>query len=48
MFVESQTNPEDMLISVLVEIEGILNAKLIGYESDIADCDPYPNSLLVD
>lgn len=45
----SQTNPEDMLISVLVEIEGIWNAKLIGYESsDITDCDPYPNSLLVD
>ncbi|XP_078801120.1 uncharacterized protein LOC111946770 [Oryzias latipes] len=47
--VGSQTLPEEVLHTVLVEIEGILNSKPIGYaSSDIADPDPVtPNLLLM-
>lgn len=45
----SQSVPEEVLITVLVEVEGILNSKPLGYvSSDIADIDPVtPNSLLM-
>lgn len=45
----SQSVPEEVLITVLVEVEGILNSRPLGYvSSDIADIDPVtPNSLLM-
>ena len=45
----SQSVTEEVLLTVLVEIEGILNSKPLGYvSSDIADVDPVtPNSLLL-
>ncbi|XP_073718037.1 uncharacterized protein [Misgurnus anguillicaudatus] len=45
----AQTVTEEVLRTVLIEIEGILNAKPIGYtSSDIADPDPVtPNILLM-
>lgn len=44
-----QTVTEEVLRTVLVEIEGILNSKPLGYvSSDVADPDPItPNSLLM-
>ncbi|KAJ8280810.1 hypothetical protein GJAV_G00059300 [Gymnothorax javanicus] len=47
--VGAQTVPEEVLRTVLVEIEGILNSKPLGYvSSDIADPDPVtPNTLLM-
>lgn len=37
-----------MLLTVLVEVEGMLNAKLLGYiSSDVADPDPIAPSLLL-
>ena len=44
-----QIVPEDVLTTVLVEVEGILNAKPLGYvSSDVADPDPItPNLLLM-
>lgn len=45
----SQSLSEDVLLTVLVEVEGILNAKPLGYaSSDITDLDPVtPNMLLM-
>jgi len=45
----SQSVPEEVLNTVLVEIEGILNSGPLGYvSSDRADIDPVaPNSLLM-
>ncbi|KAL0151615.1 hypothetical protein M9458_051478 [Cirrhinus mrigala] len=45
----NQPLPEDVLHTVLVEIEGILNSKPLGYvSSDVADVDPVtPNFLLM-
>lgn len=45
----SQSVPEEVLRTVLIEIEGILNSKPLGYvSSDISDPDPVtPNSLLM-
>lgn len=45
----AQTVTEEVLRTVLVEIEGILNSKPLGYvSSDVADADPVtPNSLLM-
>ncbi|KAL7849939.1 hypothetical protein SRHO_G00192880 [Serrasalmus rhombeus] len=47
--VGSQPVPEEVLLTVLLEVEAILNAKPLGYVSaDIADVDPVtPNSLLM-
>lgn len=45
----SQSVPEDVLQTVLIEVEGILNSKPLGYvSSDVADLDPItPNMLLM-
>ncbi len=45
----SQSVPEDVLQTVLIEVEGILNSKPLGYvSSDVADLDPVtPNMLLM-
>ncbi|XP_048030334.1 uncharacterized protein LOC125279307 [Megalobrama amblycephala] len=45
----AQTVTEEVLRTVLIEIEGILNSKPLGYvSSDVADPDPItPNSLLM-
>lgn len=45
----AQTVTEEVLRTVLIEIEGILNSKPLGYvSSDVADPDPVtPNSLLM-
>lgn len=45
----SQTVTEEVLQTVLIEVEGILNSKPLGYiSSDIADLDPItPNHLLM-
>ena len=45
----SQPVPEEVLLTVLLEVEAILNSKPLGYVSaDIADIDPVtPNSLLM-
>ncbi len=47
--VGSQSVSEDVLSTVLVEVEGILNSKPLGYVStDVADLDPItPNLLLM-
>lgn len=47
--VGAQALSEDVLLTVLVEVEGILNSKPLGYvSSDIADPDPVtPNMLLM-
>lgn len=47
--VGAQPVPEEVLLTVLVEVEAILNSKPLGYvSSDIADPDPVtPNSLLM-
>ncbi|XP_063766006.1 uncharacterized protein LOC134882305 [Eleginops maclovinus] len=47
--VGAQTVPEEVLRTVLVEIEGILNSKPLGYvSSDVSDPDPVtPNTLLM-
>ena len=47
--VGSQTLTEEVLRTVLIEVEGILNAKPLGYvSSDVADPDPVtPNYLLM-
>ncbi|KAE8300871.1 Pancreatic secretory granule membrane major glycoprotein GP2 [Larimichthys crocea] len=47
--VGSQSVSEDVLYTVLVEVEGILNSKSLGYVSaDVADLDPItPNMLLI-
>lgn len=45
----SQTVTEEVLLTVLIEVEGILNSKPLGYiSSDVADLDPItPNHLLM-
>ncbi|KAK0148669.1 hypothetical protein N1851_010999 [Merluccius polli] len=47
--VGAQSLPEEVLLTVLLEVEAILNSKPLGYVSaDIADIDPVtPNSLLM-
>lgn len=47
--VGQQSLHEDVLLTLLIEVEGILNAKPLGYvSSDIADPDPVtPNMLLM-
>lgn len=47
--VGSQSVPEEVLRTVLIEVEGILNSKPLGYvSSDVADIDPVtPNMLLM-
>ncbi|XP_057679968.1 uncharacterized protein LOC130908509 isoform X2 [Corythoichthys intestinalis] len=47
--VGSQSTTEDVLHTILVEVEGILNSKPLGYVSaDVADLDPItPNILLM-
>lgn len=43
-----QVVPESVLLTVLVEVEGMLNAKPLGYlSSDVADPDPITPSLLL-
>ncbi|XP_028296698.1 uncharacterized protein LOC114458488 [Gouania willdenowi] len=46
---QGQSVSEDLLHTVLIEVEGILNSKPLGYvSSDIADIDPItPNMLLM-
>ena len=46
---KDQVLPEEVLMTVLIEVEGILNSKPLGYAtSDIADPDPItPNLLLM-
>ncbi|TWW77718.1 hypothetical protein D4764_12G0011080 [Takifugu flavidus] len=45
---KEQTVPETVLQTVLVEVEGILNAKPLGYvSSDLADPDPITPSILL-
>lgn len=46
---KNQVLPEEVLMTVLIEVEGILNSKPLGYAtSDIADPDPItPNLLLM-
>lgn len=46
---KDQAIPEEVLMTVLIEIEGILNSKPLGYaSSDLADPDPItPNLLLM-
>uniref|UniRef100_A0A0E9Q5G3 DUF5641 domain-containing protein n=1 Tax=Anguilla anguilla TaxID=7936 RepID=A0A0E9Q5G3_ANGAN len=45
----SQTVAEEVLRTVLIEVEGILNSKPLGYiSSDVVDVDPVaPNSILM-
>ncbi len=47
--VGTQSVPEEVLLTVLLEVEAILNSKPLGYvSSDVADIDPVtPNSLLM-
>lgn len=40
--------PESVLQTLLVEVEGILNSKPLGYvSSDIADLDPVTSNMLL-
>lgn len=45
----SQTVTEEVLLTILIEVEGILNSKPLGYvSSNITNLDPItPNHLLV-
>lgn len=47
--IQAQTVPEEVLRTVLIEAEGILNSKPLGYVStDVTDADPVtPNLLLM-
>ncbi|KAL2096877.1 hypothetical protein ACEWY4_006084 [Coilia grayii] len=47
--IQSRTVTEEVLRTVLIEVEGILNSKPLGYvSSDVADLDPVtPNMLLM-
>ena len=48
VILREQTVPEPVLLTVLIEIEGILNAKPLGYvSSDVADPDPVTPNLLI-
>lgn len=48
MVIRVQAVPEDVLLTVLIEVEGILNAKPLGYvSSDVADPDPVTPSMLL-
>jgi len=43
-----QTVTEEVLRTVLIEIEGILNSEPLGYvSSDVADSDPVTHNLIV-
>lgn len=45
---KEQSVPEAVLRTVFVEVEGILNAKPLGYiSSDVADPDPITPSILL-
>ncbi|KAL1267170.1 hypothetical protein QQF64_002845 [Cirrhinus molitorella] len=45
---KDQTVPETVLRTVLIEVEGILNAKPLGYvSSDVSDLDPVTPSILL-
>jgi len=48
VILKKQTVPETILRTVLIEVEGIMNAKPLGYvSSDIADPDPITPSILL-
>ncbi|KAK7933404.1 hypothetical protein WMY93_004300 [Mugilogobius chulae] len=49
VILQGQSVSEDLLHTVLIEVEGVLNSKPLGYvSSDIADIDPItPNMLLM-
>lgn len=49
LVLKEQVNPEPVLHTLLIEVEGILNAKPFGYVSaDVADPEPItPNMLLM-
>lgn len=48
VILKEQTVPETVLRTVLTEVEGIMNAKTLGYvSSDIADSDPITPSILL-
>lgn len=48
VILKEQTVPETVLQTLLIEVEGILNAKPLGYlSSDIADPDPITPSILL-
>ncbi len=48
VILKEQTVPETVLRTVLIEVEGIMNAKPLGYiSSDIADPDPITPSILL-
>ncbi len=46
--IDAQLVTEEVLRTVLIEIEGILNSKPLGYvSSDVADVDPVTSNLLI-
>ncbi|XP_053369684.1 uncharacterized protein LOC128543319 [Clarias gariepinus] len=48
VILKERTVPETVLCTVLIEVEGIMNAKPLGYvSSDIADPDPITPSILL-
>lgn len=46
--IQAQTVPEEVLRTVLIEVEGILNSKPLGYvPTDVVDADPVTSNLLL-